>query len=70
MVGWQKDYLEAFVPLTPFSGPDSQQLFSPEALLWKSHCVLTGRAPAIVEGCHMWQGLELRLGDACSLRIS
>lgn len=39
MVGWQEDYLETFEHLTPFFGsgsPDSQQIFSPEALPRKS----------------------------------
>lgn len=46
VVGWQKDYLEAFVHLTPFFGsnsPDSQQLLSPETLPRKNHKVLTWR---------------------------
>lgn len=49
MVGWQKDYLEAFVHLTPFFGsrsPDSQQLLSPEALPRENHNVLTWQPPS------------------------
>ena len=59
--------------LTPFFGsssPDSQQILRPDSLSRKSHRCETGRVPAPGETCHVQQCLELRLGAACSSKVS
>ena len=52
------------------SSPDSQQIFHPDWLSRKSHRSETGRVPAPGEGCQVRLCLELRLGDACSSKVS